>query len=164
VRTSDLTVRTSDLTVRTSGLAVRTSGLRGPRGARRHERDEGSAAIELAVIAPSLIVLIFFVIQGGLYLYGRSVALQSAREGVSQLRLAQSQTAYTQMQPGVADNVRTFASTIGKGALDGPVVVSAYDDQAGRVSVTVTGTTMSLIPFATFTVTETARGTVEKFR
>ena len=134
-----------------------------PRGWRRGD-DRGSAAIELAVIAPALIVLIFFVIQAALYLYGRSVALQSAREGVSQLRLAQTQYAYTQMQPGVATNVQTFASHIGNGALDGPVMTSAYDNNAGRVRVTVTGTTISLIPFATFTVTESARGTVEKFR
>lgn len=142
------------------------AGSRVPGQARRKGdgRDGGSAAIELAVIAPSLIVLIFFVIQACLYFYGRSVALQSAREGVSQLRLAQSETAYTQQQAGVAANVRAFASNVGNGALDGPVMTSAYDGAAGRVRVTVTGTTISLIPFATFTVTETARGTVEKFR
>ena len=142
-------------------LIVRTPGSgRGRAGG----RDGGSAAIELAVIGPSLIVLIFFVIQAGLYFYGRSVALQSAREGVSQLRLAQDQNAYTQLQPGVAANVQTFASSIGNGALDGPVMTSAYDDAVGSVRVTVKGTTISLIPFATFTVTETARGTVERFR
>lgn len=132
--------------------------------ARAGGRDGGSAAIELAIIAPSLIVLIFFVIQAGLYFYGRSVALQSAREGVSQLRLAQTASDYQLLQPQVASNVQTFASNVGNGALNGPVMTSAYDDVAERVRVTVTGTTISLIPFATFTVTETARGTVEVFR
>ena len=59
------------------------------RRARRRAGDEGSVALELAVIGPSLFVLIFFAIQVALYFYGCSVALQSAREGVSQLRLAQ---------------------------------------------------------------------------
>ena len=49
--------------------------------------DRGSAALEMAFIAPVFLLLVFFGIQAGLWAYGRSVALASAREGVAQLRV-----------------------------------------------------------------------------
>lgn len=132
---------------------------------RRLTRDDrGVSALELAFIGPSLFLLIFFVIQAALYLYGRSVALQAAREGVSQLRLAQTEQDYNSIRGGVLDNVRAFASHVGSGALDRPGVVPTYDDTAGRVNVVVTGQTISLVPFLTFHVTEQASGQVERFQ
>jgi Flp pilus assembly protein TadG len=131
---------------------------------RRRADDDGSIALELAVIGPSLLILIFFVIQAALYFYGRSVALQSAREGVSQLRLAQTQSAYAGLEPSVGANVVAFASHVGNGALNAPAMTSTYDTNPAEVTVTVTGSTISLIPFATFTVSQTARGAVEHFQ
>ena len=37
------------------------------------------SAVEFAFLAPAFIFLIFFSIQGALFFYGRSVAIQSAR-------------------------------------------------------------------------------------
>jgi Flp pilus assembly protein TadG len=127
-------------------------------------RDEGSYSVELAIITPALLLLIFFVVQVSLFLYGRSVALQSAREGVSQLRLAQTQEDFLAAEPGVHDTVVAFATNVGSGSLTNPVVVEDYNDVGGRVTVKVTGTTISLIPFATFHVSESASGTVERFQ
>ncbi len=126
--------------------------------------DRGVSALELAFIGPSLILVIFFAVQVALFLYGRSVALQAAREGVSQLRLEQTQEQYDADQSQVSASVATFASGVGSGSLDNPSVVSRYDDNLGRVTVTVTGRTISLVPFLDLHVTQTASGQVERFQ
>jgi Flp pilus assembly protein TadG len=130
----------------------------------RRTGDEGSAALELAVIAPSLFVLIFFAIQVALYFYGCSVALQSAREGVSELRTAQDPGAFLVQQPTVQANVERYAAAVGNGALNGSKATSAHDDPYSRVTVRVQGDAISLVPWMTWTITRTASGTVEEFR
>jgi Flp pilus assembly protein TadG len=134
------------------------------RSRRRTGGDEGSAALELAVIGPTLFILIFFVIQVALYFYGRSVALQSAREGVSQLRVAQSAAEFDHAEPGVATSVQDFAAKVGSGALNGATMSADHDDAYDRVRVTVKGDAISLVPWMTWTVTQSASGVVEKFR
>lgn len=126
--------------------------------------DRGASALELAFIGPSLIALIFFAVQVALYFYGRSVALQAAREGVSQFRLAQTQAQYDAMAPQVTSSVSQFASGVGGGSLADPVVLPTYDDKQGRVSVTVTGKTISLVPFLHLNVTQQASGQIERFQ
>ena len=131
---------------------------------RRRDGDEGSAALELAVIGPSLMVLIFFVIQVALYFYGRSVALQSAREGVSQLRLAPDSDSFDVLEPRVTTSVQDFAAKVGNGALNDAKMTAGHDPAYDRVTVTVKGDAISLVPWMTWTVSQTASGTVEKFR
>jgi Flp pilus assembly protein TadG len=127
-------------------------------------RDErGVSAVEMAFIAPGLIFLIFFTIQGALFFYGRNVAIQSAREGVSQLRLAQDQATYDDIRGGVMDNTERFATTVGREALVDPVATASYDDELGRVRMKVQGRVISLIPGLDLTVTEEAEGPVERF-
>lgn len=130
---------------------------------RLSDRDRGVSSLELAFIAPSLIALIFFVIQAALYFYGRSVAQQAAREGVSQLRLDQSLTAYNGNHKTIEANVATFARDIGSGTLHVEHVTSDYDDAAGTVTVTITGTAVSLTGI-TLNITETVTGRVERFQ
>jgi Flp pilus assembly protein TadG len=131
------------------------------RSGRRDER--GVSALELAFLAPGLLLLIFFGIQGALYFYGRNVAIQSAREGVAQLRLAQDQATYDSINTDVANNTERFAASIGHEALIGPSASPAYDDQAARVRMTVTGDVITLVPGLHLTVTEFAEGPVERF-
>src|SRR5699024_7410983 len=57
-----------------------------PRRFRRGDR--GASALEFSIIAPILLLLIFTIIQGGLYFYARNTAQSASREGVSYLRLA----------------------------------------------------------------------------
>jgi Flp pilus assembly protein TadG len=54
----------------------------------RRRLERGASALEMAFVAPGLILLIFFSIQAALFFYGRNVAIQAAREGVSQMRVA----------------------------------------------------------------------------
>jgi Flp pilus assembly protein TadG len=121
------------------------------------------SAIEFAFIAPAFLFLIFFAIQGALFFYGRSVAIQSAREGVSQLRLAQDQATYDDIRAGVKSNTEQFATAVGREALIDPLATPSYDDTAGRVRMKVHGRVISLVPWLHLTVTEEAEGPVERF-
>jgi Flp pilus assembly protein TadG len=131
----------------------------------RARHDRGATALELAFIAPSLLVLIFFIIQAALYFYGRSVAQQAAREGVSQIRLSQTRQACQDQLSVVTQHVQDFATDVGREALLGPKATpscAAYDQ--GQVSVTVHGKAISLVPGLTLTVTQKAFGAVERFQ
>jgi Flp pilus assembly protein TadG len=123
--------------------------------------DRGVSAVEFAFIAPVLLLLVWFVIQAALYFYGRSVALQSAREAVSQYRLAQTQADYDAVRDRVTANTTDYAAHVGSGALNDVRVTPDY--QGDRVTVVVTGKPITLVPWLTLKVTETASGTVEKF-
>lgn len=132
---------------------------------RRVRGDRGVSSIELAVIAPSLLFLIFLVIQAGLFFYARSVALQAAREGVSQLRLAQTQVDCAGMSGRVESNTSAFAAKIG--ALQD---VTTHGDcgryRAGggsTVTVQVRGNAISLLGI-TLPVSQSATGQVEQFQ
>lgn len=129
----------------------------------RRRRDGGFLSLELAIVAPMLILLIFFAIQISLYYYARSVALSAAREGVSQLRVVPDKASYDAIDGRVLASTEQYASDVGGQAFLDPNARSAYDDAAGTVSVTVTGHVVTLVPF-TWTVTQKASGSVEKFR
>jgi Flp pilus assembly protein TadG len=130
---------------------------------RRVRSESGASALEMSFIAPGLLLLIFFCIQGALFFYGRSVALQAAREGVSQLRLAQDQATYDDISPDVVSNIETYAVTVGRESLLEPHASSSYDDAAGRVQMTVTGDVITLVPGLHLSVTQSAEGPVERF-
>jgi len=127
--------------------------------------DRGASALELAFIAPSLLLLIFFVIQTALWFYGRSVAQQAAREGVSQIRLSQTQQACRDSVATVTQHVQDFATDVGREALIKPEAQPSCDGyDRGQVSVTVRGRAISLVPGLTLTVTQKASGAVERFQ
>jgi hypothetical protein len=117
----------------------------------------------MAFLAPALLALIFFSVQAGLWWYGRDVALSAAREGVSQLRLAPDAGTYTQISGTVVANTEQFATAVGRESLLNPQATPTYDEATGRVSMTVTGSVISLWPGATLTVTQQAFGEVERF-
>jgi Flp pilus assembly protein TadG len=127
------------------------------------DRDRGVSSLELAFIAPSLIALIFFVIQAALFFYGRSVAQDAAREAVSRLRLDQTQSAYDGNHTAIEKEVAGFAHSIGSGALEVDKVTTVYDDAKGTVTVTVTGTAISLTGIDLH-ITETVTGRIERFQ
>lgn len=126
-------------------------------------RERGASAVELAFIAPAFVFLIFFCIQAALFFYGRAVAIQSAREGVSQLRLAPDRDTYEQLRPVVLDNTERFASTIGRESLIDPRATADYDAVNGQVTVQVEGDVISLLFGMDLHVTEKATGPVERF-
>ena len=146
---------------------MRTSRPDRPASRRRRGRDDGGvSSIELAIIAPTLLALIFLVIQGALYFYGRSVALQSAREGVSQLRLQQTGDLCKAAQGQVQTDTTNYAATVGSNALKdvGAAAHCNYIEGGNStVSVTVSGHAISLLGFS-LSVNESATGRVEQFQ
>jgi len=129
----------------------------------RHDRDRGASAVELAIVAPALLILIFFSIQASLYYYGRVVAQGAAREGVSQLRLAQTKADADKNAAAIQTNVEDYAASVGRETLLAPVVDSGYLEEEGTVWVSVEGRVITLVPGLDLTVTQRVDGTVERF-
>lgn len=130
---------------------------------RRPRGDRGASALELSIVAPGLLLLIFFSIQAGLFFYGRAVAVQAAREGVSQLRTAQRAALAADVQAQIEEGIEAYALAVGREALTEPEAVGTYDAETGRVTMTVTGTTITLVPGITLTATGFAAGEIERF-
>ncbi|GAB7190330.1 hypothetical protein NUM3379_10360 [Kineococcus sp. NUM-3379] len=131
-------------------------------------REEGSAALELAFVAPALLLLVFTTIQVGLWYSGRSVALQAAREGVSQLRLAGTEAQAAALEPFVTERVLRFSQTVGRESLLAPAATVRWfvvpeDGGNARVEVVVTGRVVSLVPGLDLRTTQRAQGEVERF-
>jgi Flp pilus assembly protein TadG len=150
--------------VRTSSPAATADSSR--RRVRRQRDDGGVSSIELAVIAPSLLLLIFLVVQAALYFYGRSVALQAAREGVSQLRLYDTDGKCEAQRSMIGRNVEAYSQDVGSGALESAKAsptCTFVDGGNSTVRVRVTGHAISLLGF-TLTIDESATGRVEQFQ
>lgn len=143
------------------------SAIRNPalRPARRRLRelagDHGSSAIELAILAPALLILTMLVIQWALWFEARQVALDAAQAGA---RIAREQ------QPGwpgqSVSEAERFYGEVGSKVITGlSVRVSPAGGAPDQVYVTVTGQVPTLIPgLSPLTVHETSGGDVECFR
>lgn len=145
---------------------MRWSGLRrrGRPGGRRRRSERGVSSLELAILAPAILALIFISIQTALWLYGRSVALNAAQEGVSRLRLVQPPLYTTGLGEQVRADIQSYATQLGGTTLQhASVPPPSYNNPEGMVSFTVTGETVSLLPGVTFKVSRTATGPIEQF-
>lgn len=131
------------------------------RCALRRAGDRGSSAIELAILAPALLVISMLVIQWALWFEARGVALSAAQAGA---RIAREQ------QPGwpvqAKSEARSFYYKVGTGLLDNPdPVVNPSGGNPANVYVTVGGQIPTLIPgIPRLRVAEKAGGPVECFR
>lgn len=139
---------------RLTGRPTRTPRLRG---------DRGASALELSLVAPGLLLFIFFSIQAGLFFYGQAVAQQAAREGVSKLRLAQTEEISASIRDRVEQSVEAYAVAVGRETLLQPEATTEYDADAGKVTVTVKGDVITLVPGLQLTVTQVVEGEIERF-
>lgn len=136
------------------------------RRALRRGSERGTAALELAIVAPSLLALIFFSLQAGFFFYGRAAATHAAREGVSLLRLADDPAAYAAMRGDAHARTERFAANVGGAGLVAPRATSTYverGDGTARVTVTVTGRVITLVPGLNLRASANASGSVERF-
>lgn len=125
---------------------------------RQRRRDErGSFSLELAVIFPVVLLMIFAVIQAALYFHARNVALAAAQEGV---RVARAENSSAGEGSGISRNFVRDAG--GNDVLTG-LGISARRGTT-QAEVTVTGRSLSVIPgIPGFSVSQTAEGPVERF-
>ena len=130
----------------------------------RPRSERGVSSLELAILAPAILALIFMSIQTALWLYGRSVALNAAQEGVSRLRLVQPPVYSTGVGEKVRADIESYAQQVGGTSLQhASVAPPSYNNPEGMVSFTVTGETVSLVPGLTLKVSRTATGPIERF-
>jgi Flp pilus assembly protein TadG len=124
--------------------------------------DRGASAIELSIVAPVILLLIFFTVQVALWLYGRNVALQAAREGVSTLRLVGENEDIPAAESRTEADTEAYATKVGAQSLLKPLATARFNETTGRVRVTVTGHVVSLVGLD-LTVSRSATGEIERF-
>jgi Flp pilus assembly protein TadG len=132
----------------------------------RHRRrsERGVSSLELAILAPAILALIFMSIQTALWLYARSVALNAAQEGVSRLRLVQPPVYTTAVGEKVRADIESYAKQVGGTTLrNASVPFPDYDQPKGMVSFTVKGDSVSLVPGLDLPVNRKATGPIEQF-
>lgn len=119
-------------------------------------RDIGSSAIELVLLTPVLIALVFAVVQAALLWNAQHVAVAAAQQGA---RLAR--TAAGGDEATVRDATVGYVHSLGASLVDAPTVTVTR--AGGWATVTVTAHAVSLLPGATLTVHGTSRGPIERF-
>lgn len=120
---------------------------------RRRDRDRGGAEVELAILGPLLLLIIFGAIQVTTYFTARNVALSAAQVAVAAERRYDAQPGTGQAQ------AEAFLTQ------SGDWLVNAQVDNPRRteeeVFVTVHGEAPSIL--FTWQIEQTARGTIERF-
>lgn len=133
-----------------------SQGLRTRSG--RWRSDRGALSMEMVVLLPLALSLLFLAVQGAVYYQGRAVALASAQEG------ARDAAGFKGTDAQGRSSAVDFASRAGgSGLLEDPDVAVRRDPTAGTVTVQVTGTTMSLVPGWDPTVSMSATRNIEEF-
>ncbi len=116
--------------------------------------DRGSAAVEHLIVYPLLLLLIFAVVQSGVWWHARNMALAAAESGAREGRVAGS------AQVGV-DNAQSYLDRIANDTF-AEVSVSSAGSGPGEVQITVTGTVPSLFPgLWDLDVSQSAAGPIE---
>lgn len=104
---------------------------------RREAGDRGAAAVELALVLPILLLLVFGIVDFGRALNLQITLTQAAREGVRPAALR---------QPASAVNAAVTAATVGIAAPAPSVAIAACPTGAGTATVTVSKTFQFITP------------------
>jgi hypothetical protein len=125
-------------------------------------RDGGSSAIELAILAPTLLVIIWLTIQYALWYQGREVALAAAQLGV---RVAsQDEHTVPNWRAIAQDDAQGYYGGLGTRVLGGNIQARARISGPGQVSMTITGSVQTILLGLHLTIHETASAPIECFR
>jgi Flp pilus assembly protein TadG len=118
-------------------------------------RERGSSSIQMVILMPALFAVMFLGVQGALYYHARTVAIAAAQEGA---RAAGAENG----TPG--DGVSAASSFVadagGNDVLPGAHVSGGRS--ATTATVSVTGTSLSVIPGWSPAVTQSASVPVER--
>lgn len=114
-------------------------------------------SLEIAILAPALLVLVFTIVQAGLWFHARNLAQAAAQEG------ATAAASYTSTPTAGIARARAFISEQAGDSLTATTVTTA-GTTATLVRVEVTGRALSILPGVSgMTVTQTAFVPVERF-
>lgn len=125
-------------------------------------RDAGVSAIELAILAPMLLALIWLTIQYAMYYQSRDVALAAAQAAVRQ-----ASTQYEtrpDWQTAAETTAENYYLGLGTKVLGNHIDAVAYVSGPGQVRVTVTGDAASILLGLNLVIHETAGAPIECFR
>lgn len=141
----------------------RPGGRRGAGGAPARQRrrgafrDRGGSPIELAIVWPAILLLVFGAVQVATYFTARTIALSAAQVAVSTARQ------YDATEQEGRDRAEEFLLEGGDWLLNWQVAGPDRNDATGEVTATVTGDALTLVPGFSWEVQQTAHGTVERF-
>jgi Flp pilus assembly protein TadG len=142
-------------------MAARWRALCG-RARRAVSDDRGSSAVELAILTPAFLVMVWLTVQFALYSQGRQVALAAAQIGD---RVARQDARTVPGWQAIAENsAKSYYAGLGTRVLGGNIDPAAVPDGPGRVRVTVTGNVVSILFGLKLPIHESAAGPVECFR
>ena len=144
-----------------SSRTTPTRSSKAPTPELRARRERGTSALEFSIIAPVFLLLIFTIIQAGLYLYARNTAQSAAREGVSYLRLAGNNSDPRSFVNAAEDVTEGYATKIGR--LKNVTAVGSIDTKTGRVTMLVIGD--AVLPLGgSVEIQQSSEATLEQFR
>lgn len=123
--------------------------------------DRGASAVELAILAPALLLLVWLTIQYALYLQGRQVALAAAQVGARVAR--QDANTVPGWQAISEHSAQDYYRGLGTKVLGGDITAAAASN-GSRVQVTVQGNVASILLGLPLPIHESAGGPVECFR
>lgn len=132
---------------------ARSAGHRA-RPARARRTDRGASPVELAILLPVVLFMLFGAIQVAAVYMARTTALAAAQEAVTAERMFQAKDGSGRTR------AEAFIKTAGDWLTPKQIVVTETPDQ---VTCVVTGTALSVIPGWNITVSQTANGPVERF-
>ena len=114
-------------------------------------------SLEIAILAPALLLLVFSIVQGGLWFHARNLAQAAAQEG------AAAGAAYNATTAAAVARARSFLTEHAGDSLTGTSVTAAGTTTA-FVRIEVSGRALSVLPGVPgIEVTATAVGPVERF-
>ena len=119
---------------------------------RRDDSDRGSAAVELAILFPAVLLLLFLSIQTAAWFLARNVAMAAAQEAVT------AQRAFNAPDGAGQSRAARFLNGAGDWLVGPAVTVERNGDD---VSATVTGRSLRFV--LAIEVSQTAHGRVERF-
>jgi Flp pilus assembly protein TadG len=123
------------------------------RGRLVHARDRGGGGIEMAIILPLLLFCVFGIAHLGMYYLARQAALSVAQVAVEGERAWLA-------EPGAGERrAQRFLDQL-PAVLTDPQIQLTNDGE--QVTATVTGNTVSIIPWLRHSVEQTAAGPVER--
>jgi Flp pilus assembly protein TadG len=125
-----------------------------------HRREDGSSAVELVLLTPLLMFVVFLVVQAALYMHARHAVLAAAQQGarLARAQAVSDQTAVDSARAGTLSYLRQLGGeVVGDPAVDVTRV-------GGQATVRVSAHAVSILPGLTLRVVEVSSGPVEQFR
>jgi Flp pilus assembly protein TadG len=121
----------------------------------RGDRDRGGSTVELAILWPAILVLVFGAVQAATYFTARTVALSAAQIA------ATTERQYQASEGAGVQRADAFLERSGDWLRNWEII--RHDSGDDVVAFTVTGDALSIVPGVNWQVSQTAHGTVERF-